>query len=371
MCLARVWVESMRITFVSSVYKKYGSGRYTFELSSALKALGNDVRVFVNTCEQPSKRWFTQIKPIKGLSRLSVHSSFLTAARINGESADVWHANDVGAGYACRLVRKKPLVVTLHDVAPLIMPKIISPVWRVFYKLWLSACKGAEAIVLVSECARRDAIKYANLDEEKVFAIYNGVDRSRFYPATAKERAVLDERKGIRIGYCGKTGFNKKVNRLIEAFALLNKKYRDLELVIAGAGKQSPALQRLSQSLNLANVHFLGFVPDEKLRAFYVSLDVYAHPSDYEGFGFPVVEAMACGVPIVAINRSAMPEVVGSAGLLTQPNAVDFAEALERLITNERLRKKKAMQGLRQAKKFNWFKSAKQYLKLYHLISSV
>ncbi len=149
--------------------------------------------------------------------------------------------------------------------------------------------------------------------------------------------------------------------------ALLNKAHGNLVLRVAG--NANPGVKRIFSGRGVQNVEFLGFVPDAKLRGFYSSADVFVFPSDYEGFGLPVLEAMACGTPVVAANSSSLPEVVGNAGFLCDPNANSFAEAIDKVLSNPKLGRALSKKGVGRAKRFSWEETAKEFLKIYDKIA--
>lgn len=127
-------------------------------------------------------------------------------------------------------------------------------------------------------------------------------------------------------------------------------------------------LQLRAKKLELKNVFFYGFIREGKLNDFYNSLDIFVYPGDYEGFCLPVLEAMAAGTPVVATKVAAIPEIVGNAGILSEPDVESLARNIEKLIVDESLRERLREMGLRRAKKFTWENSAKEMSKVYEEI---
>jgi len=151
----------------------------------------------------------------------------------------------------------------------------------------------------------------------------------------------------------------------VRAFEQLKDRYRiPHSLVITGlAGRASPELERLIRTLGVRDVVFSGFLDDSLLPLLYSAADVFVYPSFYEGFGLPVLEAMACGTPVAASNRTSLPEAVGDAGLLFDPDNVDeMAGAIHRLVDDRDLRARLVAKGLERAKQFTWRETAKRTL---------
>ncbi|MFQ5406748.1 MAG: glycosyltransferase family 4 protein [Candidatus Micrarchaeia archaeon] len=349
----------MKITFVSSEYKQSGVGYVTYNASRELQSLGVTVKVFVRSSVKPLEKRFVQVKP-HGFFKNNLAYPFFVAKIIANEKADLWHGDVAETGFACKIAGKKPLVVSLHDIVPLLSKHKHerNPLFRVAYRIWLKEISSyAKAIIFDSKNAKRDAIK-AGLPKKKLYVVYDGVDRKRFYPSAKKGK------KGkIIISYAGGFGRRKRIDRLAHAMEILNKSNLEVELRIAGKANQT--VKKQFSKHKVKNVKFLGFVPDKKMRDFYASSDVFAFPSDYEGFGLPVLEAMACGVPVVAINASSIPEVVKNAGILCKPDAKAFANAIMRLATNEKLRKKLSKKSIERSKQFTWKKTAEEMLEIY------
>ena len=211
--------------------------------------------------------------------------------------------------------------------------------------------------------------------------IYNAIDE-RFLGghATEQDRQVLAERYLINqdfLLYAGRISPHKNVVRIIEAFSALKAalekegKFPGLKLIIIGDElSKHPDLRRTVIRGGVQNdVRFMGFVPIEVLRIFYDAAKVFVFPSLYEGFGLPPVEAMAHGTPVVTSNTSSLPEVVGSAAVLVNPeNVFEIMRALHRVLVDQVLREKLKQRGYAQAQKFSWDASAEQLIAAYEEI---
>jgi glycosyltransferase involved in cell wall biosynthesis len=233
----------------------------------------------------------------------------------------------------------------------------------------------ADKIICVSESTRRDALHFYALPPETVVVIPEGVE-PHFQAIT--DPAQLDVIRAkyklpIRfILYVSTIEPRKNLITLLEAYAVLRRSLPEVGLVIAG-GKgwlYEGFFDRL-RTLGLEpQVTLTGFVPEADLPALLSCAEVFAYPSVFEGFGLPPLEAMACGVPVVASNASSIPEVVGEAGLLIEPKDVAaWIEALSGVLLNPALRDDLRTRGLKRAARFTWEAAARQTLAVYHSLA--
>jgi glycosyltransferase involved in cell wall biosynthesis len=213
---------------------------------------------------------------------------------------------------------------------------------------------------------------------EKIEVIYNAIDeRFRLGHATDADRQFIAERYQVSypfILYAGRISPHKNVGRIIEAFSALKAelekegKFPDLKLIIIGDElSRQPELRRtVVRSAVQNDVRFLGFVPIEVLRIFYDTAKIFVFPSLYEGFGLPPLEAMAHGTPVVTSNTTSLPEVVGNAAVLVNPeNLFEIMRALHRVLLDQPLRDKMKQRGYEQAARFSWEVSARRVLQAY------
>jgi glycosyltransferase involved in cell wall biosynthesis len=269
----------------------------------------------------------------------------------------------------------KRVVVTMHDTLALAHPELVFPTWqgRVSWSLKEhAAARWADVILTVSESARRDLIAWFRLPEEKVRVVTEGPD-AVFGPRDdgPESRAVL-VRYGIAPGsrfvlYVGGLSPHKNLPRLIEAFAMGAPD--DVALVLVGDlgdvfHTHVPELRAAVARRGLeGRVIFTGFVPDTDLVFLYNRAYVLAQPSLMEGFGLPLVEAMACGTPVLSSRAGSLPEVVGNAGLFFDPTDVaQIAHALRRLLGDPAERDRLARRALGRAGRFTWAASARAML---------
>jgi glycosyltransferase involved in cell wall biosynthesis len=238
---------------------------------------------------------------------------------------------------------------------------------------WLFArrsARQADRIITVSQSTARDLQRIFGVPESKIELIYLGVG-SAYKPQdslTAAEHVA--NKYGVSRDYLltvGTLGPHKNLISLVEAMKLLRGRgERPLQLLVVGADgrKKSRVLEAVQAArLTSEDVRFLGFVPDEDLPMLYSGSSSFVFPSLYEGFGLPLLEAMACGVPVIASNTSSVPEVVGDAALLVPPTQAEaFADAIMRVRSDGNLRRMMIAKGLTQAACFRWDKTARQHL---------
>lgn len=261
-----------------------------------------------------------------------------------------------------------PSLGTVHDFSQLHVPQKYDALRMAYIMRVLPAMmRRLDRVIAVSESTRRDLESFARVPPERIAVIHNGADLTRFTPAQPEE-AVADMRARLGIDgpyllYTARLEHPGKNHvRLLEAFAELRRRH-DLphRLVLAG-GRWSgaEAIDARIAELGVADAVVLpGFVPHELLPALYAGAEVFVFPSLFEGFGIPVLEAMASGTPVCAANTSSIPEVVGDAGLLFDPKEpAAIADALERLLTDAALRARLAEVGLARAAGFTWDRAA-------------
>jgi glycosyltransferase involved in cell wall biosynthesis len=283
----------------------------------------------------------------------------------------------------------KPYLVTIHDMSTLLFAnqKGYRNNLRLFYLR--RGLARADQVLAVSSATRRDVESVLQIPASRIQVVYNAPDpafrqscpdgQDSVFPAEIQR--VLDR---YRIHYpfllyVGRTNPQKNIPRLVEAFAVLrgelqeHVRYQHLRLIIIGDEiARHPALRHAVIQTRVENsVRFLGFVPIETLRAFNQAASAFVFPSLYEGFGLPPLEAMACGTPVVCSHVSSLPEVVGDAALIVNPeNVFDIARGMREVLLNDALRSDLIQRGLQQVRQFSWERAATQVLHTYEEITS-
>jgi glycosyltransferase involved in cell wall biosynthesis len=267
-----------------------------------------------------------------------------------------------------------PAITTIHDVIYMACPEDLpSFAGRLYYRAMMIACsRRATRIITDSEHSKAEIIRYLHTDPSKVEVVYPAVDpffQSEVDPAKI---ASVRSRCGIDRGYILCVGIYKPRKNhaaLLKAFQIMLKSGVQLQLVIAGPlGEGKPILQGLAQELGIAqHVSFTGFVNDADLRALYSGTRVCVCPSLYEGFGFTVLEAMACGTPVVCSSSTSLPEVAGKAALYFDPHKPEeMASQLVRAFIEDGVRASLIADGRSNLQRFSWAETARQTLAVYY-----
>lgn len=270
-----------------------------------------------------------------------------------------------------------PTVVTIHDLITYLLPAYRGP-WRKRAYTWLDlqAARRARLLIAVSEHTRQDIIRHLRFPPERVHVTYEAA-APELRPAPLEEQAALRKHYGLPerfILYLGDTDVRKGVHRLLRAFARWRESHPgdEVGLVIAGPlhppdGRLFLDLPGIARSLGLDRVvRFLGPIPEAEKAALYSAATVFAFLSEYEGFGLPPLEAMACGTPVLASRAASLPEVVGEAGLLADPlDEEEVVAALGRLLEDASLRAELGRRGRERAATFSWERTARQTVEAY------
>jgi len=277
-----------------------------------------------------------------------------------------------------------PYVLTVHDmVEHMSWPRRQSGVWRALrWQLTRRVLQGAARILAVSNFTKIEIEKLFAIPSDRIEVVYNAIDPRFLRGHTgAAERELIAQRYQVTypfLLYAGSISPHKNVARMIEAFSALKAEldkdhlYPDLKLIIIGDDLSgNPDLRRTVVRSGVQNdVRFLGFVPIEVLRIFYDEAEVFVFTSLYEGFGLPPLEAMAHGTPVVTSNVSSLPEVVGSAAVLVNPeNVFEIMRALHRVLIDQALRSRMTELGYQQVMRFSWESSVRRILEVYHYIA--
>jgi glycosyltransferase involved in cell wall biosynthesis len=368
------------IDYTAAARQRAGIGRYTRELVKALLTLDSPHRytLFAATGGLPREDWQAKINRLTTISRspLTVRNLPLSDDWL----ARLWHrlrlplpveliTGPLDLFYSPDFVlpptrRATRTLLTVHDLSFLHYPEAFVPTLRRYLEHVVPrSVARADHVLADSEATRADLIAHLGTAPEKVDVLYSGVD-PRFGPESkAGERERLEKRYGVGdqpyILSVGTVQPRKNYTRLIRAFASLRA---EAQLLIAG-GKGWLYEEIVAEAEEHETVRLLGFVEDEDLPALYRNAALFAFPSLYEGFGLPVLEAMACGTPVVCSDASSLPEVAGNAALLVDPLDIDvLTEAMTRVLGDADLRQAMIARGLQQAARFTWERAARQLL---------
>lgn len=278
-----------------------------------------------------------------------------------------------------------PYVMTVHDVLEHMSHATKHSGARrlLHFQLTRRVLLGASRVFAVSQFTKSELEKLFSIPARRIEVVYNAVDERFMHGhATEADRALIAQRYQVTypfILYAGRISPHKNLVRIIEAFSALRAelekdgKYPDLKLIIIGDElSKNPDLRRTVIKSGVQNeVRFLGFVPIEVLRIFYDLAKVFIFPSLYEGFGLPPLEAMVHGTPVITSNTSSLPEVVGNAAVLVNPeNVFEIMRALHRVLVDQKLREKMKCRSVEQSQRFSWESSARRVLQVYHEVAT-
>jgi glycosyltransferase involved in cell wall biosynthesis len=271
--------------------------------------------------------------------------------------SDIFHASN----QVHHAPRRARLTATVHDLTALLMPELHTPgnvrADGVFTEHIL---KHAHGLIAVSENTRLDAIRVLKIAPERITTIYSGIPDEYFDAAPSRRIKPY-------VLYVGAIEPRKNLETLLDAWRGLRPELREhFELVIAGPMGWAPESTRERIRGEAA---YLGYVPEAELPGLFAGAAAFVYPSLYEGFGFPVAQAMASGVAVVTSNVSCLPEVAGEGALLVDPrSAAEIAQALTRLLESETLRSKLGQLGRERAKQYRWEKCAAESMAFFRTV---
>jgi glycosyltransferase involved in cell wall biosynthesis len=350
-----------------------GNATYGRNLISAIIGAGGeeDFVLFAANPEHPFYRGLpprgrsrtVRVGQGRGVARLAWTLS-RAAAR---EGVDCLHVQ-----YGAPLRYRGPIVVTVHDLGFLHVPNSFPLGVRLALRVLVSrSVAQARRIITDSEFARHDIAARYSVHPDKVVVIPLAAGTG-FHPRDSAETAQVLARYGLRPGFLfslGRLNRRKNLERLLLAHARLRTSgASDAPLVIGGKRDYGveEALRRSRLSGPGSVIRWMGLIPDDDLPLFYSGAACFVYPSLFEGFGLPVLEAMACGTPVVTSNRAALPELTGDAALLVDPESVDeLAAAIARVLTDAALARELGGRGLERSRRYSWAETARQTLAVY------
>jgi len=367
----------LRIVFDARRVRDFGIGTYIHGLLHALGAIDE------------ANEYILVTLPEDGGAFAALPANFKTATYRKADSYSLnhlafpWFLHRLAPSVVHIPLNQVPLfmreryVVTIHDMSRLLFET--GSGMRIAARRFLlrRGLLRAQRIMAVSEATRRDVHSALNIPADRIRLVYNAPNPDFFQQAPAARARAILERYQIDypfLLYAGNIRPQKNIPRLVEAFAVAREHlsrhpvYRNLHLVIIGDEiSRYPSVRRaVIQTRVEKAVRFLGFVPFEALRVFFESAALFVFPSLYEGFGLPPLEAMATGTPVVASNVSSLPEVLGDAALLVNPeNVFDIARAIQEVLLDQDLRQELIGKGKAQAARYSWERTAREVLEVY------
>jgi len=358
----------------ANIAKRVGSGQYGFELLKNLQIISKKDIFFVYLKEKPlpdlpieSKNWqYRVFGPKKFWTQFALPLNLY----FQRPRPDVFFTPTHYAPRFCPV----PLVMTIFDLSYIHFPQLFRKPDLYQLRNWTAySVKKTQAILTISQASKNDIVKYYKVDPDKVFVTYPGYDKRLFKPITDQQVISQIKKKygisGEYIFFLGTIQPRKNLIRLIDAVEQLE----DITLVIAGkkGWLYNDFFEKLKDPKVKDKVILTDYIPDEELPTLFSGARAFVLPSLWEGFGIPVIEAMACSCPVVVSDVSSIPEVVANAGVLVNPNSTEnIRKGIERVIKDENFAKNLSQQGLKQAQKFCWEKCAHQTLQILHATAS-
>jgi glycosyltransferase involved in cell wall biosynthesis len=372
--MKQIWIDG----YEANVPQRLGSGQVAFELLKNLEKLDKRNAYTILLPKEPMpdlpkarEGWSYKVLNPKFLwTRIALPYALYRAK----QKPDVIFSPTHYGPYFSPVKR----VVTIFDLSYLHFPQFFLK--QDLYKLtnWThDSIQKADQIITISHSAKRDIRKYYKKDQKKIHVSYPGYNSDLFRPISDPDGLKeVQQKYGIDKPYVlfiGTVQPRKNLKRLIEAFVKIDNVKLVVVGKIRGEGRQGwmyEEIVNLPNELNIKDkIIFTGYVPNNEMLYLLNGAEAFALPSLWEGFGIPVVDAMACGLPVIVSNTSSLPEVAGKAGIYVDPQSVTQIEHAIRLISADpKLRRKLSKLALEQAKKFSWKKMAREVLKVLESI---
>lgn len=368
--------------YASQDYRNAGISNYVRQLTTHLLECGesNHYTLFTNNL-MPQWQESTRHAPTIVTSRLpTAHpiprilwEQTVLAWHTARDRLDVLHCplNVIPLAAAC------PTVLTIHDLTFLRYPRLFPRLKQLYLRLFTRmSARNASAVVTDSASTRDDVVNMLGVPEDQVHVVYPAADAD-YCPRTQDECSAFRAAKGLPHGYVLYVGTlepRKNVDVLIRAFGrVMREEQSPHSLVLAGGkGWMTQSIQgAIAESGIGERLIMPGYVAREELPLWYSGADLLVYPSTYEGFGYPVLEAMSSGTPVIASKTSSLPEIVGDAGVLVPPREESqLTAAMASILTDRNLAESLRTRGLSQAERFSWTESVRTCLSLYQSLGS-
>jgi glycosyltransferase involved in cell wall biosynthesis len=364
-------VKQLKALFVNDFPSNTGIGNYAFSLFKELQVLTN-VEMFYLNSNNDFKEKIEGIKIVNPLMRFPVlnknlNNLFFFPKKIP-KNFDLIHVSNQGLSKISE--KFHPSIVSCMDLIPLILSKEYNFFWSWLQKKLIKKLVKANAIITISEHSKKEIIRFLEIEDEKVNVTLLGFNEKIFKPRdkkTARKKLGLNFEEKIVLNV-GSEEPRKNIEFLLKVFNRLVKENKNFRLV--RIGRQEKTSKKIIKKFGIEkNVSYFYPVSIEKLGLFYNAADLFFFPSKYEGFGLPVLEAMASGCPVIASNKTSIPEVGGNAiKYFTVFDEEQVKELIQKTLENRLLTTKLSRKGIERAKKFSWKKCAIETLKVYEKV---
>lgn len=363
---------------LTQTYRSAGINGYIYQLLNRLpaEAGGGAELGFVAYLHDPNYRGPEGLQVVRSQwdttnpwRRILWEQSALAAA---SRKLDLLH----GLAFAAPLAAACPTIVTVHDLSFLRFPEAFRRMNRTYLSLFTRlSVRRATRVIAGSESTRRDVIAFCGAPPERVVTVPYGVSED-FHPAAPEAVDAFRSRKGLPerfILFLGTLEPRKNIGRLIEAYGMLRTREGvDVPKLVIAGGKgwfHETLFTQVADLKLIDDVLFPGYVPADEVPWWYRAAEMFVYPSRFEGFGLPVLEAMACGVPTITSDASSLPEVAGDAALLVHPDDVEaLVNAMARLLIDGDLAADLREAGPRQAAQFPWTRTTAETLAVYRSV---
>jgi hypothetical protein len=323
----------------------YGAKRYEDEIYRNIKEIGRDKDIEVERIQRAGN----------GISGNTVASWLLS---YKPRDADIVHATCQTIAPAAYIRRPQRFIVTVLDLIPLLYPSVLKRdlSMRLQWLLTPGALKKADAIIAISEFTKKEVVRLVGVNESKIFVVHLAADRANYRPMNkreCKQKFGLDvSEKHILV--LASNSENKRMDLVQEVISNLRKQREDIKLIKAG----------YAEKLSGEGIINVGWISEDDMPALYNSADVFLNTSEYEGFCLPVLEAMSCGIPVVASSKASIPEIVGPFGNLIDIAADNAVEQfVDKILSNIDIGVDE--KAIEQSKKFSWERTAEETIKVY------
>lgn len=329
------------------------------EYELAIKYSNNE---YLKTLPFKYKNFFSNLNVPKKHYIISAINKPHTIRILNQTDANIVHITHYDP-YLFKYAKGKKIVSTMHDLNFFAIPEFYREKTNILKK-WQQICaERSDFIITISENSKKDLINYLNIPENKIAVVYHGID-STFHKITEKR---LIERPYIL--FVGRRNGYKNFQTVLKSFEILKDLYKDLCLICTGPDFSKSELETFIVS-GLADRIFHFSCSEIELQNLYSNAEFFVFPSFYEGFGFPLLEAMACECPVLCSNTSCFPEIAGKAGLFFEPSDIEeLAYKMQQLLDSDDLKKELIKDGLIQKNKFSWDVSREEHLKIYRKLN--
>lgn len=366
--------DKILIDAISLLSPLTGIGRYTYEISKRLQSnslfkTNYFYGYYSKNCIEPSsksqiKNMASIIKKIPLLKKL-IRKIIVLKTKLYHPSYDLyWQPNAMPT----ENIKTNKTVTTVHDFSFMIYAEF-HPKERIAHleKNFMKNIHKSDMIITGSNFSKNEILERLDFEEDQVRVIYHGIDHDLFKVYNTKDLVLDFELPEKFILTVGSIEPRKNLQGLLEAYSQLSQQIKkEYKLVLAGfKGWENKEIMSLIDN-DKENIHYLGFVSDTELSMIYNLASLFVFPSYYEGFGLPVLEAMACGTPVVCSDSSSLPEVGGDCVVYCDAKSVDdISKKIEYVLLDKVLQKTMSLSGLQRAKHFTWEKSTQEHIKVF------